>query len=113
MSKVKLKIRHKLGNEEQNYIVKAIKDNDKYIYNYEKSKITIIKSNNQVVIINNSDIINEIYFDSNNSYGIFTINNEKIKYEVELIKLTILDKIIEIDYKIDTINKFMLEELND
>lgn len=113
MSKIKLKIKHIIDDEEKNYLVDAIQTDNKFIYSYDNYKFTIIKEKKRIVIKIISDIINEIFFEENSSYGIISINNEKIQYKIELINLKILDKIIEIDYKIDKINKFVLEEVYD
>ena len=113
MSKIKLKIKHIIDKVEENYIVDAIKNDNKYIYNYNNSKFIIEKNIKQITITLINDIKHEIFFEENSSHGIIDIGGKKIRYEIELINLKKLDKIIEIDYKIDNINKFVLEEVNE
>lgn len=105
---MKIKLDIELNNER--YRINAIKDNNKYIYSYKNSIITIDKENNTIKV-KNKDTLNTMYL--SNQYGIIEINNQKIKYEFSIIKLFISDNYIEFIYKIDEIKKFILEEIYD
>lgn len=110
MAKVKLKVKHIIDDVIDEYIVYAIKSNNKYFYSHNENKFDIIKKEDEVHIKVTNSIIHEIFFRKINSYGII---DKKYSYKIKLINLKILDKIIEIDYKVDSVNKFVLEEVYD
>lgn len=103
---MKIKLNIKLNDT--SYQVNAIKNNNEYIYKYENN-IIIINKENKTIKVKNKDSINIMYLDK--KYGIINIKKQKIKYNFDIIKLNILNNYILIIYKIDEINKFILEEV--
>ena len=103
---MKLKLNIELNDEK--YSVNAIKNDNKYIYNYKDSIITINKEE-MTIKIHYENVINIMYL--NKGYGIINIENKKIKYDFSIIKLVILNNLIEFIYKIDDIKRFVLEEV--
>lgn len=112
MAKIKLKITHIIGESENISYVMGIKENNKINYLDDQALVTLNFTDNCVKIKRVNVTKNYMQFGSD-SYGYFVIDNKKIHYEIKTNKLLIDKKKIEIEYVIETMNKYILEVVDD
>lgn len=112
MTKIKLKITHIVDMVETNSYVIGIKENNKISYLDDKNLITIEKIGDSLKIKRINEIENNMLF-GEESLGYFVIDNKKIEYKIKTNKLLIKENRIEIDYTIESKNKYILEVLDD
>lgn len=105
--KVRLKIKY-LDENINEIFLDGIKEKNKYIYIHDNNIITIDKMN-KIIKIKNKDSFNTIFLKE--AYGMFEFEKRFVKYNIDIIELIILDKYIELTYKIDSERKFILEEI--
>ena len=74
---------------------------------------TILNNINSVDIkITDENIVNNIHFEKNNTYSYININNNRLDYDIVLQDIFISNKLIDIKYKNDYTNRYILEEEN-
>ena len=107
-------IKLKVQNNQKVNVLNAIKKDNIYQYQLEGNIIKIEKCYDSIVIIiTNKEYNNKLFFKEYDTYGVLSLGDSSSRYEIELIKLIILDKKIEIEYKIDDSFIFILEEIYD
>ncbi|MDD3187495.1 MAG: hypothetical protein PHD02_03370 [Bacilli bacterium] len=108
MSKIKLKITSKVSDEETISYVEAIRQNNKYIYKVDNTKIIVEILDDNIQIKTISDIENHIIL-GKNSYAYLLINNKKIEYPIKTKKWQIKSNYIFVEYAVESLNTYILE----
>lgn len=111
MAKIKLKITHIIDKKETISYVIGIKEDNKIRYLDDGYLVGLEIIGNDLFIKRSKDYENNMYFGSN-SYGYFVIDGKKIDYEIKTNKIKITKNKIELEYVIDSINKYILEDLD-